>query len=88
MKGQVVRVVPEDEMVDALVAEAERIMEEGIDAVLASADAGAEAAAEADRAELLAEQGTDVEPRRRIEKIDRIRRESEAPSTPVELRSP
>ena len=65
VKGKVVRVVPEDEMVDALVAEAERIMEEGIDAVLASADAGAEAAAEADRAELLSEPGHRREPRRR-----------------------
>src|SRR5207342_3190738 len=60
VKGQVVRVVPEAEMVEALVAEAERIVEEGIDAVLASADAGAEAAAAADRAALLAEQGSDV----------------------------
>ena len=33
VKGKVVRVVPEAEMVDALVAEAERIMEDGIDAV-------------------------------------------------------
>ena len=71
VKGQVVRVVPEDEMVEALVAEAERIMEEGIDAVLASADAGAEAAAAADRAELLSEQGSDVN--HAAVKIDRIR---------------
>src|SRR6478672_995898 len=71
IKGQVVRVVPEDEMVEALVAEAERIMEEGIEAVLASADAGAEAAAAADRAELLAEQGSDVN--HAATKIDRIR---------------
>ena len=71
VKGQVVRVVPEAEMVEALVAEAERIMEEGIDAVLASADAGAEAAAAADRAALLAEQGSDVN--HAGTKIDRIR---------------
>jgi (E)-4-hydroxy-3-methylbut-2-enyl-diphosphate synthase len=71
VKGQVVRVVPEDEMVEALVAEAERIMEEGIDAVLASADAGAEAAAEEDRAALLSEQGSDVN--QSAVKIDRIR---------------
>ncbi len=83
VKGQVVRVVPEDEMVDALVAEAERIMDEGIDAVLASADAGAEAAAEADRVELLAEQGTDAN--HAGERIDKIRDLTE---TPVELRSP
>jgi (E)-4-hydroxy-3-methylbut-2-enyl-diphosphate synthase len=90
VKGQVVRVVPEDEMVEALVAEAERIMDEGIDAVLASADAGAEAAAEADRAALLEQQGTDAN--HAGERIDKIRdltdSNSGAPSTPVELRSP
>ena len=46
MKGKVVRVVPEAEMVEALVAEAERIMAEGIEARLAAADEGAEAEAE------------------------------------------
>src|ERR671911_345779 len=35
VKGHVVRVVPEAEMVDALVEEAERIVAEGVDAVLA-----------------------------------------------------
>jgi (E)-4-hydroxy-3-methylbut-2-enyl-diphosphate synthase len=84
VKGKVVRVVPEDEMVEALVAEAERIMEEGIEAVLASADAGAEAAAEADRAELLSDQGTDVN--HAGEKIDRIRGIADPAPTPVELR--
>jgi (E)-4-hydroxy-3-methylbut-2-enyl-diphosphate synthase len=83
VKGQVVRVVPEDEMVDALVAEAERIMDEGIDAVLASADAGAQAEADADRDELLAAQGTDAN--HAGERIDKIRDLTE---TPVELRSP
>jgi (E)-4-hydroxy-3-methylbut-2-enyl-diphosphate synthase len=71
VKGKVVRVVPEAEMVDALVAEAERIMEEGIDAVLASADAGAEAAAAEDRAALLSDQGEDVN--HAGTKIERIR---------------
>jgi (E)-4-hydroxy-3-methylbut-2-enyl-diphosphate synthase len=71
VKGKVVRVVPEDEMVDALVAEAERIMEDGIDAVLATADEGAEAEAAAARAELLAEQGADVN--HADERIVRIR---------------
>src|SRR3954462_4290397 len=41
VRGKVVRVVPEAEMVDALVATAEQIMEDGIDAVIARADAGA-----------------------------------------------
>src|SRR5438270_543627 len=45
IKGQVVRVVPEDEMVEALVAEAERLAAEGIGARLAAADAGAGACA-------------------------------------------
>ncbi len=85
VKGHVVRVVPEADMVDALVAEAERIMEDGIEAVIASADPTAAAQAEAARAELLAEQGTDVN--HSGEKIDRIRGIAEPESTPVELRS-
>jgi (E)-4-hydroxy-3-methylbut-2-enyl-diphosphate synthase len=85
VKGQVVRVVPEADMVEALVAEAERIMEDGIEAVLASADAGAAAETEAARAEMLADQGSDVN--HAGEKIDRIREVAEADSTPVELRS-
>ncbi|MGZ4737102.1 MAG: flavodoxin-dependent (E)-4-hydroxy-3-methylbut-2-enyl-diphosphate synthase [Acidimicrobiia bacterium] len=84
VKGKVVRVVPEADMVEALVAEAERIMEEGIEAVLASADAGAEAEAEAARAELLAEQGSDVN--HAGEKIERIRGIADSEPTPVELR--
>src|SRR3954467_7429731 len=60
VRGQVVRVVPEAEMVAALVDEAERIMAEGIEARLAHADAGAEAEAEATRAALLGEQGDDA----------------------------
>jgi len=49
IKGKIVRVVPEDEMVEALVAEAEKLVTEGIDARLAAADAGAEREAEEDR---------------------------------------
>src|SRR5207302_10015760 len=60
IKGQVVRVVPEDEMVAALVDEAERLVAEGVEARLAAADAGAEAEAEADRRALLTEQGSDA----------------------------
>ncbi|HEY7439941.1 MAG TPA: flavodoxin-dependent (E)-4-hydroxy-3-methylbut-2-enyl-diphosphate synthase [Acidimicrobiia bacterium] len=71
VKGHVVRVVPEAEMVDALVAEAEKIMAEGIDAVIAGADAGAEAEAEATRVELLRVQGTDAN--HSEDKIERIR---------------
>jgi len=60
IKGKIVRVVPEDEMVEALVAEAERLVSEGVEARLAAADAGAEAEAEADRRELLDAKGHDA----------------------------
>ncbi len=60
IKGHIVRVVPEDEMVEALVAEAEQLVAEGIEARLAAADSSAEAEAEADRQALLAEKGDDA----------------------------
>jgi (E)-4-hydroxy-3-methylbut-2-enyl-diphosphate synthase len=60
IKGKIVRVVPEDEMVEALVAEAERLVAEGVEARLAAADVGAEAEAEADRRELLEAKGDDA----------------------------
>jgi len=60
VKGQVVRVVPEAEMVSALIDEAERIMAEGIDARLAAADANAAEIAAATREELLQIQGLDA----------------------------
>lgn len=70
VKGQVVRVVPEDEMVDALVAEAQAIMDEGIEARLAAADKNAAAIAEASREELINIQGIDAN--NTSEKIDKI----------------
>src|ERR1700761_1276740 len=57
IKGKIVRVVPEDEMVGALVAEAEKIVAEGIDARIAAADAGAALEAEEDRQALFNERG-------------------------------
>ena len=57
IKGKIVRVVPEDEMVEALVDEAEQLVAEGVEARLAAADAGAEAEAEADRRALLDAKG-------------------------------
>ena len=60
IKGKIVRVVPEDAMVAALVEEAEKLVAEGIEARLAAADAGAAAEAEADRAALLEARGADV----------------------------
>jgi (E)-4-hydroxy-3-methylbut-2-enyl-diphosphate synthase len=71
VRGQVVRVVPEAEMVDALVAEAEAIVAEGIEARLAAADEHAEEIAAATREELLQIQGVDAN--HSGEKIDRIR---------------
>ncbi len=73
VRGTVVRVVPEAEMVDALVEEAERIVEEGIEARLAAADANAEAIAAADREQLVELRGTDANhAAERIEKIREI----------------
>ncbi|HWE70931.1 MAG TPA: flavodoxin-dependent (E)-4-hydroxy-3-methylbut-2-enyl-diphosphate synthase [Acidimicrobiales bacterium] len=60
IKGKIVRVVPEDEMVEALVAEAEKLVTEGVEARLAAADAGAEAEAEADRRALIDDKGDDA----------------------------
>ena len=60
VKGKVVRVVPEDEMVEALLAEARLLVEQGVEARLAAADEGAAAEAERDRAELLTLQGDDA----------------------------
>ena len=71
VKGQVVRVVPESEMVDALVATAKQIMDDGIEAVIANADVGAAAEAEAVRVELITSQGNDAN--HDAEKIERIR---------------
>ena len=75
VKGKVVRVVPEDEMVDALLAEAELIINEGVEAALAQADQGAAAEAEADRLALLDEQGLDAnQSEQKIERIERLRK--------------
>ncbi len=72
IKGKIVRVVPEAEMVDALVHEAERLVAEGIEARLAAADAGAEAEAEADRRALFEAKGADAN--QAGQKVELIRR--------------
>ncbi|MDQ3980214.1 MAG: flavodoxin-dependent (E)-4-hydroxy-3-methylbut-2-enyl-diphosphate synthase, partial [Actinomycetota bacterium] len=59
VKGQVVRVVPEDQMVEALVEEAQRLVAEGAEARLAAADLGAAEETERVRRQLLAVQGDD-----------------------------
>jgi (E)-4-hydroxy-3-methylbut-2-enyl-diphosphate synthase len=75
IKGKIVRVVKEDEMVEALVEEAKMIMAEGVEARLAARDVGAEAEAEADRAMLLDDRGADVN--HAGERIEKIRRRAE-----------
>ena len=72
IRGQIVRVVPEDEMVDALVEEAEKLVAEGVEARLAARDTSAEAEAEADRAALLEDKGSDAN--RASVKVEEIRR--------------
>ena len=75
IQGQIVRVVPEDEMVEALVDEAKKIAAEGVAARLAARDAHAEEEAAADRALLLDAKGLDAN--RSSERIERIRRRGE-----------
>jgi (E)-4-hydroxy-3-methylbut-2-enyl-diphosphate synthase len=75
IQGQIVRVVKEDEMVEALVDEAKKIIAEGIEARLLARDVSAEAEAEADRAELLDARGADANNAQ--VRIDKIRRHAE-----------
>ena len=72
IQGQIVRVVPESEMVEALVDEAKKIAAEGVAARLAARDISAEAEAAADRALLLDDRGLDAN--HAGERIERIRR--------------
>jgi (E)-4-hydroxy-3-methylbut-2-enyl-diphosphate synthase len=72
IKGKIVRVVPEDEMVEALVAEAEKLVTEGVQARLAAADAGAELEAEEDRKALFEARSGDVN--HSAERIQMIRK--------------
>jgi (E)-4-hydroxy-3-methylbut-2-enyl-diphosphate synthase len=60
VRGEVVKVVPEDAMVDALVEWAGVIAEGGVEEALRRKDAGAAAEAEKDRADLLDEKGADA----------------------------
>ncbi|MEX0827214.1 MAG: flavodoxin-dependent (E)-4-hydroxy-3-methylbut-2-enyl-diphosphate synthase [Acidimicrobiia bacterium] len=74
IKGNVVRVVPEAEMVDALVDEARKLVAEGVDARLAAADVGAGELAEQTARELLEFQGDAnqvAELRERVAKVAR-----------------
>ncbi|MDA8210235.1 MAG: flavodoxin-dependent (E)-4-hydroxy-3-methylbut-2-enyl-diphosphate synthase [Actinomycetota bacterium] len=72
IKGKIVRVVPEERMVEELVAEAQRLAAEGVEARLAAADPGAQSEADADRSALFQLRGIDAN--KSEEKIARIRR--------------
>jgi (E)-4-hydroxy-3-methylbut-2-enyl-diphosphate synthase len=74
VRGTNVAVVPEDEMVDALVDWAEFIVEHGVERALERGDLqAAKAAAEADRAELLDVQGEDANAsEQRVELIHKL----------------
>ncbi len=76
IRGEIVRVVKEDEMVQALVEEAKKIAEEGVEARLAARDISAAAEAEADRATLLDLKGADANNAQL--KIENIRRRAES----------
>ncbi len=74
IKGKIVDVVPENEMVEALVREALKIAEEGIEARLLAANPEAVLEADRDRAELLFDKGEDAN--NSIKTIERIRRKT------------
>ncbi len=75
VKGNVVKVVPEDQMVEALVEWAEIIAHDGVEEALRRADEGAAAEAEKDRQALLVEQGDDAnQSEERVEIIRQIDR--------------
>jgi len=74
VKGEVVKVVPEDGMVEALVEWAQIIADGGVEEALRRKDDSAAAEAEADRAELLDERGDDANhATERIEVIRKMR---------------
>ena len=72
IKGQVVRVVPEAEMVEALLDEARKLVQDGVEARLAAADANAEDLARQSREQLVEIQGDanrSTERRRRVAEV-------------------
>ena len=75
IKGEIIRVVKEEDMVEALVEEAKKIAAEGVEARLAARDVGAAAEAEADRALLLDSRGADAN--HSNERIAQIRKRTE-----------
>ncbi len=77
VRGEVVKVVPEDEMVDALVEWAKKIAADGVDAALASRDEAAAAMAEADRLAQIDDQGHDANNSAQIVQLIRKRTSSD-----------
>ena len=69
IKGQVVRVVPEEEMVEALLDEAQKLVDEGLEARLAHAEANAEQIAAEERRQLVEIRG---DANRAAEKRERV----------------
>ena len=75
VKGKVVKVVPEGQMVSALVEWAQLVATDGVEAALARADEGAAAEAETDRRLLLNDQGDDAN--NNAERIELIKKRVE-----------
>lgn len=74
IKGQVVRVVPEAEMVEALLDEATKLVEEGVESRLAHAEANAEEIAKASRQQLIEIQGDANRSEERRERVAEVAR--------------
>ena len=72
IKGQVVRVVPESEMVEALLDEARKLVEEGVESRLAHAESNAAQLAAATREELIQIQGDANSSRDRRAKVAEV----------------
>lgn len=72
IKGKIIRVVPEERMVEELIQEAQKLAKEGIEARLAAADENAAREAELDRAELIDLKGSDAN--NSEARVDQIRR--------------
>ncbi len=60
VRGQVVKVVPEAEMANAVLEWAEKIVADGVDSAMRDADSGAAAEAESDRLALIDDKGDDA----------------------------
>ena len=77
IKGQVVRVVPEAEMVEALLDEARKLVEEGVESRLAHADANAAEIAAAAREQLIEIQGDANSSQERRARVAEVAKSSE-----------